>query len=84
MGHHRNVRYTFYLFEVANIEEAKREDMVKRRIKMEFVDVNEFYDEMDELNTEQLKIRVKKISPSLVLISICFSETLDLRFALES
>ena len=50
---------------------------------MVFVDVNEFYDEKDELNTEKLKIRVKIINPSLVLISICFSETLDLRFALE-
>ena len=57
--------------------------MAKRSIKLVFVDVNEFYDEKDELNTELLKIRVKIINPSLVLISICFSETLDLGFALE-
>ena len=68
---------------MAQIEELKREDMEKRSIKMVFVDVNEFYNEKDELNTEKLKIRVKRINPSLVLISICFSETLDLRFALE-
>ena len=50
---------------------------------MFFVDVNEFYNENDKLNVEKLRISIKKINPSLILISICFSVTLDIRFALE-
>ena len=56
--------------------------MAQKNIKFEFVDVNEFYDEKDDLKEEKLKeLRAK--DPSLVLICICFSETLDIRFAFE-
>ena len=65
------------------MERLKKDDMAQRKIQIVFVDVNEFYDENDKLNTERLRFRVKEINPSLVLISICFSETLDIRFALE-
>ena len=65
------------------MERWKKDDMAQRKIQIVFVDVNEFYDENDKLNTERLRFRVKEINPSLVLISICFSETLDIRFALE-
>ena len=57
--------------------------MVQRNIEFVPIDVNEFYDEKDDLKIEKLKIRIREINPSLVLISICFSETLDIRFALE-
>ena len=45
--------------------------------------MTEFYDEENQLNIASLSYQVKIINPSLVLISICYSEKLDLRVALE-
>ena len=47
------------------------------------MNVNEFYSDTNQLDTELLRDKVKAVNPALVLISICFSEKLDLRFALE-
>ena len=45
--------------------------------------MTEFYDEENQLDVASLSIQLKIINPSLVLISICYSEKLDLRLALE-
>ena len=57
--------------------------MNRRNIVLEILDVHPFYNEKKELNIKGLKVRILEIDPSLIIISICFSETLDLRFALE-
>ena len=44
------------------MERLKKDDMVERKIQIVFVDVNEFYDENDKLNTERLRFRVKEIN----------------------
>ena len=58
-------------------------DMKKRNIKIESLDVDQFYNEAKELDQKGLKIQVLALNPSIIVVSICFSETLDLRFALE-
>ena len=57
--------------------------MKERNIKLKVLDVDHFYDEMNRLDQKGLKVRILEIKPSVLVISICFSEKLDLRFALE-
>ena len=59
------------------------EDIGKRMLEIELLDVDKYYDDKNKLNITALRIKILEISPSIVLISICFSESLDLRFALE-
>ena len=42
-----------------------------------------YYDKDDILNLPNLTRRIREIDPSIILISICHSENLDLRIALE-
>ena len=60
-----------------------KEDIEKRMLEIELLDVDKYYDDKNKLNITALSIKILEISPSIVLISICFSESLDLRFALE-
>ena len=60
-----------------------KDDIEKQNIKFELINVDEFYNDTKQLNHELITVRVKEVNPGLVLISICFSEKLDLRFALE-
>ena len=57
--------------------------MIRRNIILKTLDVDPFYNEQNKLNMEGLKVQILEIDPSLIILSICFSETLDLRFALE-
>ena len=47
------------------------------------MDVSTYYDKDDILNLPNLTRRIREIDPSIILISICHSENLDLRIALE-
>ena len=58
-------------------------DMKNRNIKIKILDVDKFYNEAKELDQKGLKVSILAINPSIIVVSICFSETLDLRFALE-
>ena len=60
-----------------------KDDIEKQNIKFELINVDEFYNDTKQLNHELIVARVNEVNPGLVLISICFSEKLDLRFALE-
>ena len=57
--------------------------MRERNIKIEILDVDKFYNKARKLDQKGLRARILAIYPSIIVISICFSETLDLRFALE-
>ena len=57
--------------------------MKNRNIQIKILDVDQFYNEAKELDQKGLKVSILAINPSIIVISICFSETLDLRFALE-
>ena len=50
---------------------------------IELVNVDDFYNDKRELDNKGLQERIEVISPSIVLISICYSQKLDLRFVLE-
>ena len=52
-------------------------------LEIKLLNVDKYYDDKNKLNITALRIKILEISPSIVLISICFSESLDLRFALE-
>ena len=60
-----------------------KEDIDSKGIEFKLIDINAFYEEGDNCNIDKLKEKIDEIKPSFALISICFSETLDLRFALE-
>ena len=69
--------------QVKIMEKNLKEDLEERKLKFVILDVHEVYNQDDELNNKVLKARILKINPSLIVISICFSEILDLRFVLE-
>ena len=52
-------------------------------IKIELLNLDEYYNDKKELNRQALKTKIICISPSILLISVCYSEKLDLRFVLE-
>ena len=60
-----------------------KEIIEKRMISIELLNIHEFYNDKNELDNKALKTKILYIRPSIVLISICFSEKLDLRFVLE-
>ena len=64
------------------LKDFAREDIKKRMIKIELLNLDEYYDKK-ELNRQALKTKIICISPSILLISVCYSEKLDLRFVLE-
>ena len=68
---------------IAVLHDQFAKDIDDRNIRLELLNVNQFYDESNQLDIKLLSFSVKAIEPSLVVISICFSEKLDLRFALE-
>ena len=60
-----------------------QQDMEKNKIKIEIVDVCNYYDKDAKLNLNDLMQRLSEIDPRIIVISICHSVNLDLRFALE-
>ena len=58
-------------------------DMEEKNIKIEMLDVCNYFDKDDKSNFEDLSLKLIEIGPSILVISICHSVNLDLRFALE-
>ena len=58
-------------------------DMEKRKIRFEMIDVHKYYDDQDKLDLKGLELKLIEIDPSILVICICYSFNLDLRFALE-
>ena len=74
---------TFTIFQVRKVKEDAKEIIEERKIAIELLNIHEYYNDKDELDNKALKTKILYIRPSIVLISICFSEQLDLRFVLE-
>ena len=71
------------IYQKSQLLESKKDDIEKRNITIEPMDVSTYYDKDDILNLPNLTRRIREIDPSIILISICHSENLDLRIALE-
>ena len=69
--------------QIEKLKDFAREDIKKRMIKIELLNLDEYYNDKKELNRHALKTKIICISPSILLISVCYSEKLDLRFVLE-
>ena len=69
--------------QIEKLKDFAREDIKKRMIKIELLNLDEYYNDKKELNRQALKTKIIRISPSILLISVCYSEKLDLRFVLE-
>ena len=69
--------------QIEKLKDFAREDIKKRMIKIELLNLDEYYNDKKELNRQALKTKIICISPSILLISVCYSEKLDLRFVLE-
>ena len=69
--------------QIEKLTDFAREDIKKRMIKIELLNLDEYYNDKKELNRQALKTKIICISPSILLISVCYSEKLDLRFVLE-
>ena len=59
-----------------------KQDMENNNIQIKMVDVCPYYKDA-ELNLEYLMQKLREIDPFIIVISICHSVNLDLRFALE-
>ena len=58
-------------------------DIEQRKLSFETVNVDRFYDSNDTLDIGKLGTEVRRIKPLIILITICYAEKLDLRFAME-
>ena len=61
------------------------EDKNKRRIEFAFLNVTHFYknEKSKQIDENKLECKILEINPGIVVIVICFSRTLDLKFLLE-
>ena len=60
------------------------EDMKSKRIKIEFMDVLQFYEKSTtKINQEGLLSEIQRIGPKMVLMIICHSYVSELKFLLE-
>ena len=69
-------------FDILEKDPEVQQDMKKNNIEIKLVDVCKYFDKK-KLNLENLKQRLREINPLILVISICHSVNLDLRFALE-
>ena len=60
-------------------------NMIERNIKAKFLGIHEYYKDetTKDINEENLVDDIKKINPSMVVMVICYSQILHLRFLLE-
>ena len=61
------------------------EEMEDRQIKIEYLDVLKFYKNNAEFELDEgaLLQRIHNVNPKMVILIICYSQTLDFRFMLE-
>ena len=69
-------------FEMLEKDPEVQQDMEKNNIEIKLVNVCKYFDKK-KLNLEDLMHRLREINPLILVISICHSVNLDLRFALE-
>ena len=62
------------------------DDKDRKSIRFEFLDVKKFYLDANicAIDEEALEMEIMKINPHVVVLAICFSKTLQLKFKLES
>ena len=65
--------------------QAIKLEMIERNIKAKFLGIHEYYKDetTKDINEENLVDDIKKINPSMVVMVICYSQILHLRFLLE-
>merc|ERR1711860_156785 len=61
------------------------EDMEKRSIKIEFLNVPDFFlnEDTKEINENALVTEIQSVNPQVIVIMICYSKFLDLKYLLE-
>merc|ERR1711860_259584 len=61
------------------------EDMEKRSIKIEFLNVPDFFlnEETKEINEDALVSNIHSVNPQVIIMMICYSQFLDLKYLLE-
>ena len=61
------------------------EDKAKRSIKIEFLNVPDFFLEIEtrEIDEDAFVSEIRTINPQVIIIMICYSQFLDLKFLLE-
>ena len=61
------------------------EDKAKRSIKIEFLNVPDFFLEIEtrEIDEDAFVSEIRTINPQIIIIMICYSQFLDLKFLLE-
>ena len=59
--------------------------MAKRKIKIEFLNVPDFFSEKEtiEIDEDAFVSEIRTINPQVIIIMICYSQFLDLKFLLE-
>ena len=72
-----------YHFQITLLKKVHGNDIEERNIKLEIVNINKFYNGANELDKNSLRKTIDEIKPSIILTSVCYSESLDLRFVLE-
>ena len=74
-----------FLTLLKNNHEEVFEDQRKRSIRFEFLDVTEFYLDPNTkaIDEDALEKCIMNINPHIVVLAICFSTTLKLKFVLE-
>ena len=65
--------------------ESLREDMKKRNIKANFLGIHHYYENEETMTIDKNMLinKIKLISPDMVIMVICYSQILELRFLLE-
>ena len=62
-----------------------QEDMEERNIKAEFLGIHQYYKNIETKEIDEVAVltKIKKISPQMVVMVICYSQCLEFRFLLE-
>ena len=65
--------------------QAIKAEMKKRNIKAKFLGIHEYFKDYStkEIDERRLVDDIKEINPSMVVMVICYSQILCLRFLLE-
>ena len=62
------------------------EEKEKRNIKFEYLNISDFFvnEETKEIDEDGLETAIRSIQPQIVILVICYSQILDLKYFLES
>ena len=73
-----------FQFEIPRMQAIKSE-MNERNIKAAFLGIHEYFQDESKKDIDERRLvnDIKKINPSMVVMVICYSQILELRFLLE-